>query len=192
MLVIAWFLRNSKDTYILNGLLIGAAVGTGFAAFETAGYALRVLLETSNLGSLYATILWRGILAPGGHIVWAALSGAAICMVKGKRDWQWPMLLKGRFLSIFILTVFLHASWDLLELDIFSIPVMQILLTVLSWVFAFGMINAGLKEITRLKQETAQPLKAREAGLAADMKSSLAFLSAAPMTHAKKPPGLGD
>ncbi|MCU6796207.1 PrsW family glutamic-type intramembrane protease [Paenibacillus sp. WQ 127069] len=61
VLAIAWFLRNSKDTYILNGLLIGAAAGTGFADFETAGYALRVLLETSNLESLYDTILWCGI-----------------------------------------------------------------------------------------------------------------------------------
>jgi len=37
------FVRFRKYRYILNGLLIGAAVGAGFAAFETAGYALRSL-----------------------------------------------------------------------------------------------------------------------------------------------------
>ena len=31
----------TRYRYILNGLLFGAAVGTGFAAFESAGYALR-------------------------------------------------------------------------------------------------------------------------------------------------------
>ena len=40
--IVAIFLfRDNKCKYILNGLLIGAAVGAGFAAFETAGYILR-------------------------------------------------------------------------------------------------------------------------------------------------------
>jgi RsiW-degrading membrane proteinase PrsW (M82 family) len=38
------FMRNKLFTWTLNGLLIGAAVGTGFAAFESAGYALNALL----------------------------------------------------------------------------------------------------------------------------------------------------
>lgn len=38
----------SKYRYLLNGLLFGAAVGTGFAAFESAGYALRVGLFSNN------------------------------------------------------------------------------------------------------------------------------------------------
>lgn len=40
--IVALFLfKSKKSNYILNGLLVGAAVGAGFAAFETAGYILR-------------------------------------------------------------------------------------------------------------------------------------------------------
>ena len=42
------FMRNKRFRWTLNGLLIGAAVGTGFAAFESAGYALRTLMEPVN------------------------------------------------------------------------------------------------------------------------------------------------
>jgi len=38
-------MRNKRFRWTLNGLLIGAAVGTGFAAFESAGYALRALIR---------------------------------------------------------------------------------------------------------------------------------------------------
>lgn len=155
VVAVAWFVRRARYHYILNGLLVGAAVGAGFAAFETAGYALRVVMETSSLQSLYSTILWRGVLAPGGHIVWAALSGAAICMVKGEREWHWSMLLNPRFLRIFAMVVVLHAVWDLLQLEVLSVPLIQVLLTLLSWAIAFTVIHTGLKEITLRKREAA-------------------------------------
>lgn len=46
IVVVAYFLRGKKEKYILNVLLIGAAVGTGCAVFESAGYAFNVLKET--------------------------------------------------------------------------------------------------------------------------------------------------
>jgi RsiW-degrading membrane proteinase PrsW (M82 family) len=39
------FMRNKRFHWTLNGLLIGAAVGTGFAAYESAGYAFMGLIE---------------------------------------------------------------------------------------------------------------------------------------------------
>ncbi len=52
-IIVAVFLFKSKrSNYILDGLLIGAAVGTGFAAFETAGYILRFGLN-SGLQAMY-------------------------------------------------------------------------------------------------------------------------------------------
>jgi len=41
MLALLLVVFKSKYRYTLNGLLFGAAVGTGFAAFESAGYAFR-------------------------------------------------------------------------------------------------------------------------------------------------------
>lgn len=158
LLVVLWFLRNPKYKYIFNGLLIGAAVGTGFAAFESAGYALRIALSSGdlNLSDMYSTIMWRGVLAPGGHIVWAALSGAAVCMVKGAKSFAWSMLKDIRFLRIFVIVVVLHALWDSPWFAEESIPFAQLLFTFISWIIAFGVMNLGLKQISSLKVQNVQ------------------------------------
>lgn len=81
--VVAFFLfKEKRSNYILDGLLIGAAVGAGFAAFETAGYILNYGLK-GGLQSMLEVIKVRGILAPGGHVAWAAIEGAALMYVKG-------------------------------------------------------------------------------------------------------------
>jgi Predicted membrane protein len=150
VLALLWFLKDRKYKYILNGVLIGAAIGTGFAAFETAGYALRTALAGS-LSSMYHTMFWRGVLAPGGHIVWAALSGAAICMIKGDREFSWSMLGNTRFIRIFAIVVILHSLWDMPFLQIQGVPLFQIILMIISWVIALAVINTGLKEISNIK-----------------------------------------
>lgn len=150
VLVILWFLRGKRYSFILNGLLIGAAIGAGFAAFESAGYALRMVL-LSDLHTMYSTLFWRGVLAPGGHIVWAALSAAALCMVKGDRPFAWEMLKDIRFLRMFGIVALLHALWDMPWFTSSEIPILQLLLTLVSWIIAFAMMGAGLREISNLK-----------------------------------------
>ncbi|QED47899.1 PrsW family glutamic-type intramembrane protease [Cytobacillus dafuensis] len=148
VITVIYFVRNIKYRYILNGLLLGAAVGAGFAAFETAGYALRALLSGS-FPSLYSTILLRSFLAPGGHVAWAAITGAAFCMVQGNKKFELNMLLKPKFVRIFILVVLMHALWDTPLPGIF--PVGQIILMLLSWIMVFRMMRSGLKEIANKK-----------------------------------------
>jgi protease PrsW len=164
LVVVLWFLRKGRYTYIFNGLLIGAAVGAGFAAFESSGYALKMALS-SDLETMYSTIFWRGVLAPGGHIVWAALSGAAICMVKGKNSFQWTMLKDIRFLRIFGIVVLLHALWDVNWGDTMGMPLPQLLFTVISWVIALGVMNTGLKEISSLKESVHQAVADSNTGV---------------------------
>ncbi len=142
------FVRFRKYKYILNGLLMGAAVGAGFAAFETAGYALRSLMS-GDAQNLYITILWRGLLAPGGHVAWAALTGAAFCRVQGDQPFKLNMLVKVKFLRVFLLVVLMHALWDTPITGMF--PFGQIFLTVASWIAVFLLIRAGLKEIGEKK-----------------------------------------
>jgi len=149
VLAILFCLRNRNYHFILNGLLVGAAVGAGFAAFESAGYALRIGMQDMN--SMFANIFLRGLLAPGGHIVWAALSGAAICIVKGQNKWEWSMLKDVRFLRIFLIVAALHALWNS-KLSSVLFPFSYILNTAISWTIAFAMISIGLKEISVLKQ----------------------------------------
>jgi protease PrsW len=147
IMVIA-FVRYRKYKYILNGLLIGAAVGAGFAAFETAGYALRSLLSGDG-ANLYNTIIIRGIFAPGGHVAWAALTGAAFCRVQGDNPFHLKMLFHIKFLRVFILVVAIHALWDSPIKGMF--PYGHIFLMIASWIVVFLLIRAGLKEIGERK-----------------------------------------
>ena len=142
------FVKYRKYKYILNGLLIGAAVGAGFAAFETAGYALRALLSGDG-ANLYNTILWRGIFAPGGHVAWAALTGAAFCRVQGDQPFNLNMLFRFKFLRVFLIVVVIHALWDTPIQGMF--PFGQLLLTAASWLVVLLLIRAGLKEIAERK-----------------------------------------
>ncbi|MEC1525888.1 PrsW family intramembrane metalloprotease [Neobacillus niacini] len=146
IMVIA-FVRYRKYKYILNGLLIGAAVGAGFAAFETAGYALRSLL-TGDGANLYNTIMIRGIFAPGGHVAWAALTGAAFCRVQGDHPFNLRMLFRIKFLRVFMLVVAIHALWDTPIQGMF--PYGHVFLMIASWIVVFLLIRAGLKEIGKI------------------------------------------
>ena len=83
-IIVFWLLSKMKRLSILGGLLIGASVGAGFAAFESAGYALQPVLAFFQNSGYYAaygrqldasmmmdainqSIIMRGFLAPGGH-----------------------------------------------------------------------------------------------------------------------------
>lgn len=150
VVTVIFFVRNIRYRYVLNGLLLGAAIGAGFAAFETAGYALRSLLSGS-FHMLYYTILFRSIFAPGGHVAWAALTGAAICMVQGDKKLQLKMLLSPKFAGIFILVVFMHALWDSPLFG--ALPIGQVFLMIFSWIIVIWMIRYGLREISDKKWE---------------------------------------
>jgi len=64
----------------LTGMLVGAAVGAGFAAIESAGYAV------IKSGWSYDNMILRAFLRVGGHVSWAAVSGGALVWVKGRDE----------------------------------------------------------------------------------------------------------
>ncbi|MPN10952.1 hypothetical protein SDC9_158250 [bioreactor metagenome] len=140
--------RNYR--YVLNGLLIGAAVGTGFAAFESAGY---ILVTAMNYGipTMLGTIFWRAVFAPGNHIAWAALMGAAFLWVKGNRPFHLSMLLNLKFLGMYAFVILMHALWDLpiAQPVIVMVPLLPVLLTVLSWAMLLAMMRLGFLQVYR-------------------------------------------
>ncbi|MEU2926111.1 PrsW family glutamic-type intramembrane protease [Streptomyces sp. NPDC007251] len=62
------------------GLVLGAAVGFGFAAPESVGHAFGAVTSTSGAGlrALLQTEIPRGLLAPFGHGLWTAIAGGAL------------------------------------------------------------------------------------------------------------------
>ena len=93
----------------INGLVIGVAVGMGFAVFETMGYGFAALLAShGNVAAMDHLLLLRALLAPAGHIAWTGLASAALWRagVRGT-----PRAVVG-FVATFLLVVALHAMWD--------------------------------------------------------------------------------
>ncbi|MCC5477287.1 PrsW family intramembrane metalloprotease [Streptomyces barringtoniae] len=67
------------------GLVLGAAVGCGFAALESAGYAVNAALSSAavsaegvDLRTLLQAELPRGLLGPFGHGLWTAIAGGVL------------------------------------------------------------------------------------------------------------------
>src|SRR6266508_5154250 len=76
-----WLLAWRLPRYTMrDGIVLGATVGFGFAALESAGYAFDALFTTSGLSlpNLVETELLRGILTPVGHGLWTAILGGAL------------------------------------------------------------------------------------------------------------------
>lgn len=147
VLIITYFISQLNVKHILDGILIGAAVGAGFAAFETAGY----IYGAGN--QLVTVAILRGWSAIGGHLVWAAISGGALMVVKRAHPFKFNQLLDARFLVFFVLAVLMHAAWDWDITILGSFYLKLVLLIVIAWIVVFVLMSAGLKEISHLKQQ---------------------------------------
>lgn len=150
LLTVIVVIRGVKYKYILNGLLFGATVGAGFAAFETAGYALNKGLLTghdlsSGVVAMLQVLSIRAFLTPWGHVAWTAIAAAALWRVKGARPFQPAMLLDRRFLKAFMIPVVLHTFWDCP----WQLPFEgnAIISAVVSWYVVFGLVQQGLRQV---------------------------------------------
>ena len=159
----------AKYRYKLNGLLFGAAVGVGFAAFESMGYAWElftqinagVTLEAAaqsgdfayahEMGMQYGAnvmfdnIVMRGLLSPLGHIVWSAIAGCALWRVIKGRAFKWRMLCDEKFIRLLLVPVFLHMIWN----SPFALPYYgkYIIVGVVGWWVCLSLVREGLCEI---------------------------------------------
>ncbi len=174
IIVAVIILKSKKTKYALNGLLIGAAIGAGFAAFESAGYAFRVFLSNypldmivnkTYMNAYYAmleNIYLRAFLAPGGHVIWAAMSGYALMLVKGNKELSVSFLNKKAFWMIFWIPIALHALWDT-PLSFGNTQFGRIAflctLVILGWIVIFVMISNALGQIASILESTQKHIK---------------------------------
>jgi RsiW-degrading membrane proteinase PrsW (M82 family) len=157
--VLTFHLAPKRYPYLLNGMLFGAAVGTGFAAFESAGYAFEIMLsglfdpeyQGVNVLGGSINIVIRGLLAPFGHIVWTALVAGALWRVKLDQPLTPKMLVHPRVLRALAIAMLLHATWNTgwLTAPFF---LKNWVLGFIAWVLAFSMLQTGLKQIKAAQQ----------------------------------------
>jgi len=148
-------LSSVRYRYTLNGLLFGAAVGAGFAAFESAGYAF-VQLVKGGFGAMDNIILLRGGLSPFGHVVWTAITAGALWRVKGAMSYHGTLLAERRFLGLFVTAVVCHAIWN----APFSIGpgfTKYVLLGLVAWMIALSLVQDGLGQVRREQQSVGTP-----------------------------------
>jgi RsiW-degrading membrane proteinase PrsW (M82 family) len=106
---VAFLARRMIHTSMMDGLLLGGAVGMGFAALESTGYAFTALvLSHGHISASIAETVIRGLLAPFGHGVWTGILGAVLFQQSAPNHFRitGPVILTYLFVSI------LHGLWD--------------------------------------------------------------------------------
>jgi len=136
-LIIVYIIISKKNyKYALNGALVGAAVGTGFAIMESLGYVLNsveegmfvLIVTAAENGMSFGEIMqnfhtiWldggivsglgvavlRAFTAISGHGIYAALYSAALVKAKGDEEIRVTHLVSPGFLLYFAISVLLH------------------------------------------------------------------------------------
>jgi RsiW-degrading membrane proteinase PrsW (M82 family) len=163
-----WILARGLHTYVVrDGIVLGATVGFGFAAFESAGYAFNALftMKGLSLGSLVETEILRGVLTPVGHGLWTGIMGGVLFHAARNGRLRlslgvviWYLVVSGLhafwdasggIAAIIVLILTLNsAQMQLLEVGRVPAPTEQqaLLFTVVTWAFLLidALIGVGL------------------------------------------------
>ncbi len=117
VIALGWRMKNKSE---INGILLGAAAGMGFASLESSGYAFTAfLLSHGNIDAVVNIMLMRGLLSPLGHGTWTAiLAGVLFHESKNGR-----FRLTFNLVKAYILVSILHGLWDSLPTLLSTLPV---------------------------------------------------------------------
>ncbi|GIF02736.1 PrsW family intramembrane metalloprotease [Actinoplanes siamensis] len=102
--------RHLQTRSLRDGMILGAAVGFGFAAFESAGYAFTALFTVDGLSiiQLVQTELIRSLLAPVGHGLWTAILGGILFATSRHGRFT----ITGKLILAYLGVSVLHGLWD--------------------------------------------------------------------------------
>ena len=94
----------------------------------------------------------RGILAPGGPVIWTAMIGSAIWKVKGDEPFHFGMLLAPVVIRRWAIAVVLHGLWDT---AIRPPWIKWVVLSVAGWYIVLGIVTQALDEVAAAKKKAA-------------------------------------
>ena len=102
--IMYWFSqRDGKKLYGLTGLVIGAAVGTGFSVFESISYGFEHGIVTAVARFLFAIV---------GHTMYCAPYAAAIAVHSPDSKLSTDSFFNVDFVATFICSVLMHMFWN--------------------------------------------------------------------------------
>jgi protease PrsW len=107
-----WVVALRLPRYTMrDGIVLGATVGLGFAALESAGYAFTALftMQGLSLPNLVETQVLRGVLTPIGHGLWTAVLGGVLFRAAAPAG---RLRLSGGVVGWYVVVSLLHGLWD--------------------------------------------------------------------------------
>lgn len=122
--LILFFMRKADKKYILNGLLVGVAVGVGFTFFEATCYALKIYGDSSTaytsaqaLDAFTKTAKSQLIFRNAGeffsgHLLYSGLVGAAIAAIKRDKPMSFGALFHPYTLFWLCIAMIAHYTWN--------------------------------------------------------------------------------
>lgn len=164
--------KRKGTVYGFSGLALGAAVGAGFAAFESAQYVYNQLpsvyvasdiqasviyLTPESLGAVLFCILIRSVSSICGHVLFCAPYAciAALNMEGNGRAWRGLCSLP--FWGVFLVSCLTHGLWNamnmifgLLELGLLTVATAAIL-----WSMALYGVRRSFAQLTGKIQRTS-------------------------------------
>lgn len=162
LLVIYLVLKKKNYKYTINGVLVGMAVGTGFALIEDVHYVFNNGMAIA-VGQEWGTMLGCGLLvalartltALSGHGVFAALYGGALVKVKGSEEVRFGHLFNGEFLAYFAASILLHAlhnSGISLGLPVLfgMVPCEYLIIGVLAIILLLNSMKIGVNQVVNI------------------------------------------
>jgi len=101
--------RHRRHDSELDGLILGAAAGMGFASLESSGYAFVAFMGNGgSLSFMVGVTMLRGILSPVGHGTWTAILASVLFRESSAGRFRINAKVLGAYLTVAIL----HGLWD--------------------------------------------------------------------------------
>jgi RsiW-degrading membrane proteinase PrsW (M82 family) len=168
VLVIA---RKFRHNSALDGLVLGAAAGMGFAALESMGYAFTVFINSgAGLSYIVVMTLIRGILSPLGHGTWTAILVGVLFLESDPGKFR----ITSKVIGAYLLVSILHGLWDAIPMLLSNVVTSGLDLMIGQVVVgAVGLFILWFRwrEAKRLENERPTPAAAAIAANAALAKS---------------------
>lgn len=169
-LIVMLFISRKKKIYGVTGFVVGAAVGAGFAAFESVQYAFRsaqqitdiiqaesggtiAVVGTSMSGSVVYNQILRLVTAIGGHELYCAPYVAEIARHAKNGKISVESVFNLDFLGAFLVSCLLHGLWDTDILAGFGELGMYIqcaILIVVIWMQAMRILRKCLNQAVQI------------------------------------------
>ncbi len=109
VLGVLWIARRLRHDSELDGLILGAAAGMGFAALESTGYAFTAFMASQgSLSVIVAVTLLRGLFSPLGHGTWTAI----LVGVLFRESTPGRFRVNRRVIGAYLTVAILHGLWD--------------------------------------------------------------------------------